>query len=85
MTGRRTLTLLLSTATVLSLAACGEKVQTTEQGAGRKSDAKAWEGTQGTHVADGYKAGDKAAWEAQLKARTERGQNEYSHTTSAKP
>jgi hypothetical protein len=83
--GPGTLTLLLAAACLLPLAGCGEKVQTTEQGAGRKSDAKAWEGTQGTHVADGYKAGDKTAWEAQLKARTERGQNEYSHTTSAKP
>jgi hypothetical protein len=37
------------------------------------------------HTASGYKAGDKTAWEAQLKARTERGQNEYTHVVSAKP
>jgi hypothetical protein len=36
------------------------------------------------YTADGYKAGDKTAWESQLKARTERGQNEYSHKVSAK-
>ena len=52
------------------------------QGAAKKSDAKAWEGAQTTAFSsEGYKAGDKAAWEAHLKARTERGQNEYSRTT----
>jgi hypothetical protein len=81
---RGTVALLMTTAVALPLAACGEKAQTTEQGAARKSDAKGWEGTQATHVAGGYKSGDKAAWEAQLKSRTERGQNEYSHITSAK-
>ena len=52
-----------------------------------KADAKAWEGiTDGAgYTASGYKAGDKTAWEAQLKARTERGQNEYTHVGSAKP
>jgi hypothetical protein len=50
----------------------------------KKSDAKGWEGVaQATHTADGYKAGDKVAWEAQLKARAERGQNEYSRTMPA--
>jgi hypothetical protein len=50
-------------------------------------DAKAWEGTTtgAGYTANGYKAGDKTAWEAQLKARTERGQNEYTHVVSAKP
>jgi membrane-bound lytic murein transglycosylase B len=28
----------------------------------------------------GWKAGDKAGWEAQLKARQQYGQNEYSRT-----
>jgi outer membrane biogenesis lipoprotein LolB len=84
MTLRGTIALLV-TAVALPLAACGEKAQTA---AGKKSDAKPWEGmAQATHSADGYKAGDKAAWEAQLKARAERGQNEYTRTatTAAKP
>jgi hypothetical protein len=81
---RGTLALLMTTAIAVPLAGC-DKAQTNESGAARKSDAKGWEGTQGTaFVAGGYKPGDKAAWEAQLKARTERGQNEYSHITSAK-
>lgn len=80
---RGTIALLIATTAVLPLAGCGEKAQTV--GTAKKSDAKAWEGmAQATHSADGYKAGDKAAWEAQLKARTERGQNEYSRTATAK-
>ncbi len=80
MTLRATMSILVVTAVAVSLAACGEKAQTA---AGKKSDAKPWEGTQATHSADGYKPGDKSAWEAQLKARAERGQNEYSRTTTA--
>ncbi len=84
MTARRTTALALAAAlAVVGLAACGEKPQTA---AGKKSDAKPWEGmAQSTHAADGYKAGDKAAWEAQLKARTERGQNEYPRAAVVKP
>jgi outer membrane biogenesis lipoprotein LolB len=77
---RRTVALLMAPVVAVTLAACGEKPQTAS---GRKTDAKPWEGmAQATHSADGYKAGDKAVWEAQLKARTERGQNEYTHTTT---
>jgi hypothetical protein len=81
---------LMATVVALPLAglsACGEKPQTAGQGAARKADAKGWEGVSAgaEYTAGGYKAGDKATWEAQLKARAERGQNEYSHMTSAKP
>ena len=70
---------------VLALAGCGERAQTAGNQGVRKSDAKAWEGsTQAGYSAEGFKAGDKAAWEAQLKTRTERGQNEYPRTTSAR-
>jgi hypothetical protein len=73
--------LLVCAAAVLALSGCGEKAQTAPQGAAKKSDAKGWEGAQSTlFMADGYKSGDKGAWEAQLKARTERGQNEYTRT-----
>jgi outer membrane biogenesis lipoprotein LolB len=78
MTARGALVLL---AAVAALAGCGETAQTAGQGAAKKADAKAWEGAQTTvYMADGYKSGDKTAWEAQLKARTERGQNEYTRT-----
>jgi outer membrane lipoprotein SlyB len=81
-----TMALLMATAVALPLAGC-EKAQTADSGAVKRADAKAWEGVAaGTeYTADGYKAGDKTAWETQLKARTERGQNEYSHKVSAKP
>jgi uncharacterized lipoprotein YehR (DUF1307 family) len=82
---RGTIALLIAAVVAAPLAGC-DKAQTAGQGAGKKSDAKAWEGVAaGTeYTASGYKAGDKTAWEAQLKARTERGQNEYTHVVSAK-
>jgi uncharacterized lipoprotein YehR (DUF1307 family) len=84
---RSTMALFFATAAVLTLAGCGEKAQTIDSGGVKKSDAKAWEGVAGgsQYTVAGYKAGDKTAWETQLKARTERGQNEYSHKVSAKP
>jgi hypothetical protein len=81
---RRPATLGLALAAALALAGC-EKAQTVDPGSARKSDTRSWEGTQAMHTASGYKSGDKAAWEAHLKARAERGQNEYSHTSAAKP
>ena len=61
------------------LAACGEKPQT---GAGIRSDAPAYAGTGSNFTQPGWKAGDKAGWEAQLKARQQYGQNEYTRTQS---
>ena len=67
------------------LAACGEKPQTNAEGV--KLDAAPWSGTStggekqaggGTvFTAAGWKPGDKAAWEQQLKTRAQNGQNEY--------
>jgi hypothetical protein len=74
---RSTLALMMAVAVV----GCGDRPQTAGQGPVKKSDTKAWEGAQNTAYADaGYKPGDKAAWEAHLKARAERGQNEYTRT-----
>jgi hypothetical protein len=76
-TARSKTLVLMAGAVALSLAGCGEK----SQGTVKKSDAKSWEGVQTTaYAAEGFKAGDKAAWEAHLKARAERGQNEYTRT-----
>jgi hypothetical protein len=78
---RHTLGLLAATL-VLGLAACAEQ----EQGGGavKKTDAKAWEGSQSaSYTAQGWKTGDKDSWEAQLKARAQRGQNEYSRVAAA--
>jgi len=66
-------------------AGCGEKPQTAS--AAKNADAKAWEGAQGGNVAEGWKAGDKDSWEAQMRSRAQN-QNEYSRsaaTTAAAP
>ncbi len=60
-----------------TLAACGEKPQT---GAGIRSDAAPYAGTGSNFTEPGWKAGDRASWEAQLKARQLYGQNEYTRT-----
>ena len=74
--------LILSTAlAVTALTACGEHPQT---GAGIRSDAAPYAGTGSNFTQPGWKAGDKTSWEAQLKARQQYGQNEYSRTPSSK-
>jgi hypothetical protein len=62
---------------VLALSACGEKPQT---GAAIRTDAAPYAGTGSNFMQPGWKAGDKASWEAQLKARQVYGQNEYTRT-----
>jgi len=62
------------TALAMLLAACGETPQTL--GAVRKDDS-AYQGTSKGFAAAGWKQGDKAAWESQLKARAQQGQNDY--------
>lgn len=65
------------TLTVL-LAACGEKPQTMDQAA-KKADAEPWtvsEAANPAFTAPGWKAGDKAAWEQQIRQRNQ-AQNEY--------
>ena len=67
-------------ATALLMSACAEKAQTA---ATKKFDTKPWEGAQPAYNAAGWKAGDQASWEEQLKTRSQ-GQNEYSRAP-AKP
>jgi hypothetical protein len=67
------LTALLAAAALL--AACSEKPQSA---ATKQHDGKPWQGVATGQAPDaGFKAGDKVAWEAQLRDRTQRGQNEY--------
>jgi len=66
--------LALLTAAVMALAACGDKPQSA---GGVKSDTAAFQGTSNAFNAPGWKAGDKTAWEQQLKTRAQSGQNEY--------
>jgi hypothetical protein len=65
---------LIVTTAVLLLAACGEKPQVAATG---RTDTTPYQGTGvAAFTAAGWKAGDKAAWEQQLKTRTQ-GQNDY--------
>lgn len=57
------------------LVACGEKPQTM---GGAKQDAAPYTGTGKPFVDAGWKQGDKASWEAHLKARGQNSQNDYS-------
>jgi hypothetical protein len=66
--------LALLTAAVMALAACGDKPQSA---GGVKSDTAAFQGTGNAFNVPGWKAGDKTAWEQQLKTRAQAGQNEY--------
>ena len=63
----------------VALVACAEKPQTAGT---RKSDVESVQGAapgvNPAYTAAGWKAGDATSWEAQLKARTQNGQNEYS-------
>ena len=67
-------TFILLAAVVGSLAACGERPQTAEI---NTRDSTAFSGTSKAYVNPGWKPGDKASWESQLKARTQYGQNDY--------
>ncbi len=84
MSARGTIALLLAAAVAVPLAGCGRQAGAEGAGAVKKSDTRAWEGPapNAVHGPEGFKPGDKVAWEAQLKARTERGQNEYTRTTA---
>ncbi len=75
----RTVTL-CATICLLGLAACSEKPQTA--GAARKTDAAAYTGASAAYTAAGFKAGDKTAWESQIRQRNQ-GQNEYSRAPAA--
>ena len=65
-------------AVVALLGGCGEK----PQAAGRKSDALASTGANPAYTAQGWKAGDQASWESQIRNRGQN-QNEYSRTPPA--
>ena len=63
---------------LLALAGCGDKVQTLDASA-RKVDAQAWSVSDAANpafAAPGWKAGDKTAWEEQLRKRNQ-AQNDY--------
>jgi len=64
-------------AAVLALGACGETPQDLT-GRGVKQDGAPYAGVGSSQYAQaGWKVGDKASWEQQLKARVQYGQNDY--------
>ena len=69
----RAFALIAVTAAILSQAGCGEKAQTA---ATRKPDTKVWSGTDNAFAASGWKAGDQASWEEQMRNRAQ-AQNDY--------
>jgi len=68
----------LATLLVLAaaLSACGGG-SPAAGGAVGKNDTPAWKGVTNSHVAEGWKAGDQASWEQQMRVRVQN-QNEYS-------
>ena len=58
----------------LGLAACGDS--STGVKAAKKADGKSWEGAGPTFAASGWKVGDKASWEEQMRTRAQN-QNDY--------
>ena len=72
------MTRILGAALVLGLvlAGCGEREQTLNSGSDRKADAPAWQSDSTAFAASGYKPGDKAAWEQQLRTRAQ-AQNDF--------
>lgn len=63
----------LAALAVAMLAGCGEKPQT---GTSHANDSQAWNGARDAYVVPGWKPGDKASWEEQIRQRN-RGQNDY--------
>jgi hypothetical protein len=66
-------------ALVLGLVACGDKPQIKAAGTGHA----AYLGTgSAAYTAPGWKVGDATSWDANMRARTQTGQNEYLRTAS---
>ncbi len=64
---------------VMSVAAagCGDKPQEIGQSSVKKLDSKAWDMAKSSSVVEGWKSGDQASWEEQMRKRAQ-GQNEKS-------
>lgn len=62
-------------ASVVLLAACGEKSQAMGEGRDH-GDAAPWEGSKHGFVAGGWTPGDQASWQKQIQQRNQ-SQNEY--------
>lgn len=61
-------------AVAVAVSACGES--TSGSKSTKKADGKAWEGAGPTFAASGWKPGDKASWDEQMRVRVQL-QNDY--------
>ena len=59
-----------------ALAGCGERVQSSDQLASRRSLQPQWDAAANPFVVPGWKSGDQASWQAQMSKRGQN-QNEY--------
>jgi outer membrane biogenesis lipoprotein LolB len=72
---QRTIGSIAALCAALMLGACSEKAQTISDK--RRPDTPAWKGAPDSlSVADGWKAGDEASWDQQMRHRAQ-SQNEY--------
>ena len=58
----------------VAMAACGDSASGSK--AAKKADGKPWDGAGSTFAAPGWKQGDKASWDEQMRLRAQ-SQNEY--------
>ena len=70
--------LLIAVGLSVALAACGERTQSGPSI--RKSDTPPWDAAQDPFVVPGWKSGNEASWESQIRNRTAE-QNEYPRIT----
>ena len=76
----KVLTTLSLVVAAAALSACGEQPQ--EMG-GTRSDAAPYAGVgKSQYQQPGWKVGDKASWEQQLKSRAQYGMNDYSRVAT---
>jgi hypothetical protein len=68
--------LFVAAATVVALAACGERAQTMPVGGAKKADEPAWQITDNGYLAPGWTPGNEASWNAQMQKRAQ-SQNDY--------
>lgn len=73
---RTIVTAAFAAALSVALLGCEKSQEASRVNTAKKADAKAWEGADPAYQAGGWMAGDKAAWEAELRKRNET-QNEY--------
>jgi hypothetical protein len=72
-----TVRLLAIVCCAFALGACGERPQEVGSSPVKKADTPAAAGASNAYVAPGWKTGDAASWDQQMRKRAQ-GQNEYS-------